>query len=150
MATKISDLTSVSSLDGSELIEVVQSGANKKSPISKINETQVLTVTNQTPSGSEFVRLNLLKSGNVYSLNIFWYGALPTLATTTVANLPSGSYPRSNMREIIQATDAAGSLSDRGHMVVAVNADGNIQFAPLADWNNSGNSLIGCVITWVK
>lgn len=30
MATKISDLTSVSSLDGSELIEVVQSGANKK------------------------------------------------------------------------------------------------------------------------
>ena len=45
MTTKISDLISVSSLDGSELIEVVQSGANKKSPISKINEWTLVTDT---------------------------------------------------------------------------------------------------------
>ena len=39
MATKISDLTSVSSLDGSELIEVVQSGANKKVSSKDLNHS---------------------------------------------------------------------------------------------------------------
>ena len=41
MATKISDLTSVSSLDGSELIEVVQSGATKKASVSQVNADRV-------------------------------------------------------------------------------------------------------------
>ena len=69
MATKISDLTSVSSLDGSELIEVVQSGANKKATIGQIN---AITSHNPTPlvtltRADHFI---CMKSGNTVQVII--------------------------------------------------------------------------------
>ena len=68
MATKISDLTSVSSLDGSELFEVVQSGESKKATT---NQLKGALVTSDSYSATTDAngRINISSLGGVNTAN---------------------------------------------------------------------------------
>ena len=63
MATKISDLTSVSSLDGSELIEVVQSGGSKKCTVNDLDRAS--DITSQCTVSANVVSCAVYKTNNL-------------------------------------------------------------------------------------
>ena len=143
MATKISDLTSVSSLDGSELIEVVQSGANKKSPISKINERKTYSATDVVSGAT----ITIERSGNTITLNAQVYPLDSSYASYKAIGVVPSEIRPNNGSVVAGIVRTANTGAHEGFCGMNVASNGSIYLCTGA--LTSSGYVANATATWI-